>query len=227
LRRVPNLEILTLILANISIFLYQSSLGLERLLFSYEYGAIPQRISAALYWIRVEGPAWENLEPLGTLFTAMFLHGDGAHLVNNLLFLWIFGSLLEGILGKWLFPLLYLITGACGNLAQAYLVPMSASPVIGASGAIAGMEGAYLVLALRWVLPWPHVWPMARPIPPMHLGLVALIGFLFDISSVGDRSAGIAYAAHIGGFVAGVTLALLLTLLKPQARREVREARRV
>jgi membrane associated rhomboid family serine protease len=200
-----------LLVLNTLLYIYLAILGPESFLVTLEYAAIPERILAALHWIRTEGLSWENFEPMLTLFSATFLHGSETHLGNNMLFLWIFGSLIERHLGMIGLIPLYLICGGAGNLAQAYLDPGSQYPIIGASGAVAGLEAVYLVLALRWELSWPHVWPMARPIPPGQLAAVAVVGFVLDILSLGDRSTHIAYGAHVGGFFMGIALTLALT----------------
>lgn len=208
-----------ILVLNTLIYLYLTAIGPESFLITLEYAAIPERILASIHWLRIEGPAWENIEPLLTLFSATFLHGSETHLGNNMLFLWIFGSLIERHLGAVWLVMLYLICGAAGNLAQIYLEPGSQVPIIGASGAIAGLEAIYLVLALRWELSWPHVWPMARPIPPGQLAAVAVVGFVLDVVSLGDRVSHVAYGAHVGGFFSGIAVALLLTSLVPGPRR--------
>jgi len=219
LRRVHSPVTVGLLAINTIVFIYLSALGPEELIFTIQYAAIPERIYAALHWLKVEGVSWENLQPLFTLFSATFLHASETHLGNNMLFLWIFGSLIERHLGRlWLVPL-YLVCGAAGNFAQIYLEPGSLAPIVGASGAISGLEGVYLVLAVRWEMPWPHVWPMARAIPPGQLAAVAVVGFLFDVLSLGDKVSHIAYGAHVGGFFMGCTIAMILTSLSPGPRR--------
>jgi membrane associated rhomboid family serine protease len=223
LKRVHSPVTASLLLVNLLVYLYQSLIGPEAFVFTLQYAAIPERVAAALHWIRVEGPTWENLEPLGTLFSATLLHASETHLGNNMLFLWVFGSLVEQILGKlWIVPLFFL-TGGIGNLAQAYLNPGSPVPVIGASGGVAGLGAVYLVLALRWELPWPHVWPMSRAVPPGQLAAMAAVGFLLDVLSLGDSLSNVAYGAHVGGFFTGITVTLILTSLRRPPPRLVRE----
>ncbi len=223
LKRIHSPVTAGLLALNTLVYVYMTTLGPEELVFTIQHAAIPQRIYAALHWLKLEGLNWENLQPLFTLFTATFLHASETHLGNNMLFLWIFGSLLERHLGRlWLVPL-YLVCGAAGNFAQIYLEPGSLAPIVGASGAISGLEGFYLVLALRWEMPYPHVWPMARPIPPGQLAAVAVVGFLFDVLSLGDKASHVAYGAHVGGFFMGCTIAMVLTSVwrGPQRIREV------
>lgn len=225
LKQVHSPVTVGILAVNTLIYLYSMAVGPESYLLTLQFAAIPERILAAMHWIRIEGLNWENVEPLLTLFTATFLHGSEAHLGNNMLFFWIFGSLLERQMGRLWVPLLFLVCGAAGNLAQIYIEPHSGVPIIGASGAIAGLEAVYFVLAFKWELPWPHVWPIARPVPPKQLAAVAVVGFLFDVLSLGDKVSHIAYGAHVGGFLAGVTSALVVTtlwsgprLLRPKSR---------
>ena len=144
---------------------------------------------------------------LSTLLTALFLHGDIEHLLYNMVFLWAFGSLTSGHLGKWWALGLFFVCGACGNMVQTCMNPNSPIPIIGASGAICGFEGIYLGLAMRWQLPWPDVWPLAHPIPPMQLVAFAVIGVLLDAYSLMNFEQRIAYGAHLGGFLSGVAIA--------------------
>jgi membrane associated rhomboid family serine protease len=154
-----------------------------------------------------------------TLFTSMFLHGGWMHLIGNMLYLWIFGNNVEDSMGHGRFLLFYLLCGVAAALAQALPNPDSTIPMVGASGAISGVLGAYLLL-------FPH----ARVLVLLPLGFYArlvqlpamwVLGFWFvlqiinSVMTAADRG-GVAWGAHIGGFVAG---ALLIPLFK---RRGVR-----
>ena len=142
-----------------------------------------------------------------TLFTSMFLHGGFMHLAGNMLYLWIFGDNIEETLGKIKFIFFYILTGGCAALAQALLDPSSTIPMVGASGAIAGILGGYLVLFPRakikvffWFIIFFKVIKIRAYIV---LGGWILIQFLsFNGSDL--NSGGIAYAAHIGGFISGI-----------------------
>ncbi len=94
---------------------------------------------------------------------------------------------------------------------QAWLKPQSSRPIIGASGAVCGFEGIYLGLILRWKLPWPDVWPLAHPIPPIRLAAFAILGVVIDAYSLMNFDQRIAYGAHLGGFFSGLFIAALLT----------------
>jgi membrane associated rhomboid family serine protease len=212
LRRLKSLRhptVLTIIAANVVVFIIQQSSGSDMPLV-YRYGAVP-------VWVR---DAWQTLwtpegprayAPLFSLFTATFLHADPEHLGMNMLLLWIFGSIDEELVGKFFLILCYVFSGIVGNISQTHLSPWSEVPIIGASGAISGMEGLYLCLAMRWNPPWPHVWPMSRPIPPFNLAVVGVLGFLLDSMAIYGADQAIAYGAHIGGFIAGIAFGMLLT----------------
>jgi membrane associated rhomboid family serine protease len=157
------------------------------------YGLVPTRISA---------------DPLGEAFTAfssMFMHGGVGHLAGNMLFLWIFGDNVEDAIGHGRYLLFYLVCGVCAGAAQVLTNPASQAPVVGASGAIAGVMGAYLVLYPRIPITvfmgfFFMVWPAW-----------VVIGFWFVLQLSGGLSAlglespgGVAFFEHIGGFLAGV-----------------------
>jgi membrane associated rhomboid family serine protease len=107
--------------------------------------------------------------------------------------------------------------GVTGNIFQILLEPESSVPIIGASGAICGLEGVYLGLAIRWRLPWPSVWPLAYPIAPFQLAAFAVIGFIGDVYFLAHQGQEIAYGAHIGGFLSGLTIGALVTTIYPSA----------
>ena len=184
--------------------------GLARLF--REYGLVPAAITAAL------GGAPANPTSVGPLsiLTSMFLHGDPYHIGFNMLFLWIFGNNIEDRLGHPAFLAFYLGGGIVAAAAQVAIDPASTVPVIGASGAIAAVLGAYLVL-----------FPGARVLTLIYFGVffqlvrlpaLLLLGFWFvmqvidSVVSLGAASAngGVALFAHIGGFIAGVVVGLVL-----------------
>ncbi|MEO8055181.1 MAG: rhomboid family intramembrane serine protease [Acidobacteriota bacterium] len=154
-----------------------------------------------------------------TIFTAMFLHGGFLHLAGNMLFLWIFGDNVEDALGHGRFLLFYLVCGVTATLLQALLSPASTIPNLGASGAIAGVLGAYFVLYPRarvvTVIPLFILFPLVE----IPAGLYLLGWFLLQfwmgssqLASVGRGGAatgGVAFWAHVGGFVTGVAWVLL------------------
>ena len=179
--------------------------------------AVPARLEDAwqmMHGGRLPGSA---VQAIGSLFSHAFLHGSLDHLIGNMLFLWIFAALIAELCGhRWMLAV-FAFTAATGAIAQTLLNPGSNIPMLGASGTVLGMEGAYLGLAVRWKLPDPHIWPMSYPIPPSRLAAVGVIGVLFDYHSILSKSAeGIAYGAHLGGFAGGILLATLL-MPRPQA----------
>ena len=151
--------------------------------------------------------------PTFTIITSMFLHGGWMHLIGNMTYLYIFGDNIEETLGKIKFIIFYLLTGACAALTQALLDPSSTIPMVGASGAIAGILGGYLVLFPRakikvffWFIIFFKVIKIRAYIV---LGGWVLIQFLsFNWNDL--NSGGIAYAAHIGGFISGIILIYIM-----------------
>lgn len=147
------------------------------------------------------------------LFTSMFMHGSWLHLLGNMWFLWIFGNNVEDSMGRIRFIAFYLLCGLTAAFAQILANPASAIPMVGASGAISGVMGAYLVLYPRVrvfaIVPLGFfLTSMALPAWVM-LGYWFLIQFLSGLVSMGGEMGGVAFWAHIGGFVAGVALVKL------------------
>lgn len=140
------------------------------------------------------------------LFTSVFLHGSWGHLIGNMWFLWVFGNNIEDSMGHLRFLGFYLLTGLCAAGAQIVMEPTSTVPMVGASGAISGIMGAYLLLYPKarvdtlvaiWVVPLP-AW--------MMLGYWMLLQLSGILTPAGGMGGGVAYGAHIGGFVAGLAL---------------------
>lgn len=150
-----------------------------------------------------------SLPPSVTLVTSMFLHGGWMHLVGNMLYLWIFGNNVEDAMGHGRFVVFYLLCGGSAALTQAFAVPASTIPMIGASGAISGILGAYLLL-------YPHarilvLLPLGVFTRLVRLPALAVLGFWFVLQIVNSflvttGEGGVAWGAHIGGFVAGLAL---------------------
>lgn len=167
----------------------------------------PASVSAA--WDRVTSGefAIADARVFATLLTYAFLHANAEHLFFNLLYLWMFGFIVGDLLGhRWVLAI-YLITALGGSVGYVLSDPESPIPMLGASGAVMGFQGAYLGLAVRFRLPDPMVWPLADPVSPWKLGLFAVIGFALDLGGVvnpGDCNT--AFATHIGGFVTGILL---------------------
>jgi membrane associated rhomboid family serine protease len=147
------------------------------------------------------------------LFTSMFMHGSWLHLLGNMWFLWIFGNNVEDSMGRLRFIFFYLLTGLTAAAGQIVTSPGSAIPMVGASGAISGVMGAYLMLYPRVrvfaIVPLGFfVTSLALPAWVM-LGYWFLIQFVSGLVSFGGEVGGVAFWAHIGGFVAGVVLVKL------------------
>lgn len=203
-RRLPVINV-SLIIANIVVFIYQQMLGPYEISFIWKYGAVARSIVT----FEPIHPASTVFPPL-TLVTAQFLHGGLAHIGGNMLFLWIFGDNIEDRLGHFRFLLFYLICGVISILAQVVVSPNSELPIIGASGAIAGVMGAYLIkfpYARIHTLIFVFFFIRIVSLPALlFLGLWFIFQLLFGAPTIGDSSGGVAYFAHIGGFLAGMAL---------------------
>ncbi len=199
--------IYALIAINTVIFLYQQTLSPERLMdFVTRWGAIPAEVSS--------GRPAEWL----TLVTCVFLHGSWLHLIGNMLFLWIFGDNVEDVMGHLPFLAFYLITGVLASGAQVLIDSSSHVPAIGASGAIAGVLAAYIVCFPRGrvnTLIFLGVFLTMVMLPAwLMIGVWIVIqlisGFVsFGIDTAQTGGGGVAYFAHIGGFIAGLLLVKL------------------
>lgn len=201
---------------------YDQSLGpAASAAFDETWGAVPARMWAAWGALRQGGVDRDVLLAAVPLLSANFLHASFMHLAMNMLFFWVFGNALAEAVGRVLFPVVYLLAGIIAVLVYVRTNPNSEIPMVGASGAIAGLEGAYFVLVFRWELPHPRVWPIEGPIQPWVLGVVALVNFFMDSQAFFARVQGTtAYGAHVGGFVGGALLAMAITgLWRPKWRR--------
>jgi membrane associated rhomboid family serine protease len=208
-----------LIVLNALFFVYQISLeaggpdgARAGQAFIEEFGLVPCRLTGAC---RV-GP--ELPSPVLTIFTSMFMHGGLFHIGGNMLYLWIFGNNVEDTLGHGRYLLFYLLSGVAAALAQTAVGPSSMVPMVGASGAVSGVLGAYLIL-----FPNAHVTTLIILgffFRLVHIPAMVVLGFwivlqvLNGLGSFGS-SGGVAFFAHIGGFLAGMGL---LFVLKPRAR---------
>jgi membrane associated rhomboid family serine protease len=162
---------------------------------------------------------YASWEVILTLVTSLFLHGGFVHLAGNLIYLWVFGGAVEEALGRVRFLTLYLACGAVGSLTHTVLFPQSTVPSIGASGSIAGLLGAFLVLRPRarivTLFPLVVYWAMAE-IPallflPVWFAMQFFNGFLSLQAARGTQEVvGIAWWAHVGGFVCGMVMGVIL-----------------
>jgi membrane associated rhomboid family serine protease len=210
-RRTFPIFTMTFIVLNVLVFLYELSLGNRLDGFVSAFGTTPLEITSG----RDVGP----LAPLGniylTLLTSIYLHGGWLHLLSNMLYLFIFGDNVEDTFGHFGYLLFYIACGVLANLAQIAIDPGSTVPAIGASGAIAGVLGAYLVLfphaRVRTIVLIGFIVLIPR-IPAMLLiGVWFGIQLLSGLGQIGmaEETGGVAFWAHVGGFVAGLLLALL------------------
>jgi membrane associated rhomboid family serine protease len=197
-----------LIGANLAVFLYEAALSPTRFnQLIAQYGLVPARL-------HLTDPQWVFTHPfaLVTLFTSMFLHGGWFHVISNMWFLYIFGDNVEDRMGSLRYLAFYLASGLVAALAQTLVLPNSQLPTIGASGAIAGVLGAYLLmypkgrvltLVLIFILPWFVEIPAI-----FYLGFWFLSQLFSGISILSLSSTanmgGVAWWAHIGGFVFGM-----------------------
>ena len=192
--------------ACVLVFLWQLSLGQqggERAV--YALGFIP-----AVLFDRVELPdSLAIVPPFATLFTSMFMHGGFMHIAGNLLYMWIFADNVEDSMGHARFLVFYLVCGVAAALAQALPDPASEVPMVGASGAISGVLGAYLLLhphaRIDVLVPFGFILHRMRLSAGWVLGLWFALQ-LFSSLMAPPGAAGVAFGAHIGGFVAGVAL---------------------
>jgi membrane associated rhomboid family serine protease len=210
--------IVTYLLIGLCIGAFLWQLGQDESAVLYSYGMIPARLFGL--W-RPRGyqvvPAWT------TLVTSMFLHGGWFHLIGNMMFLWIFGNNIEDVLGRLRFLLFYLCCGVVAALAQAISSYGSHVPMVGASGAIAGVLGAYLLLypkANVYVFVWIVIFFRRVTIPAWILLGLWFAMQLFSGLGRTPGTPGVAFWAHVGGFVSGAILGTLfrprsLTLLQP------------
>lgn len=186
---------------NIIVFLYELSLGPELNAFFKEFGATP------FYIFHPVSPS-----SYLTLFSSMFIHSGFMHIFGNMLFLWIFADNVEDKLGRITFIFFYVLCGIAGALLHGITAPNSKIPMIGASGAISGVLGAYILLfpkaKVLALVPLGFFLRITYLPSVIFLGIWFLYQFLFGISSIGARGGGVAYFAHIGGFVTGLVFAL-------------------
>lgn len=191
-----------LAVANIAVFFYEISLGPQSGEFVSSYGAIPFEL------FHGSGRPFA----VANIFTSMFLHGGIFHLAGNMLYLWIFGNNIEDVMGHRRFLFFYLICGVVAAYAHAFVDSTSRIPMIGASGAVSGVLGAYLLLfpkaRVLTLLPVGFFIQIVRVPALVVLGFWFIVQFfngLFSLRQIG----GVAWFAHIGGFLAGMSLIYL------------------
>ncbi len=219
------------IAANVIVWLAVQGMGQgEAFLASLcDYGAIPGEVTGALAegarvplgpdaGCRVGGLRWESL------LTSMFMHGSWLHLIGNMWFLWVFGNNIEDSMGHVRYVAFYLLAGLLASAAHIVSAPASGVPTVGASGAISGVMGAYLVLypkvriqTLIILFIYIRVIPVAAWVMLVYWIVIQTVS---GWATIGAEGGGVAFWAHVGGFVAGVIL------IKPFERRPLVEAKR-
>jgi membrane associated rhomboid family serine protease len=210
----PALANLTIIGLNVFVFLLEMLLGDT---FIATWAFTPAQLTAFLH-------GSGSFQSVLTIFTSMFMHAGWSHLFGNMLFLWVFGQAIENAFGSRMYTVFYLVCGVAANMAQYLVDPNSTVPNLGASGAIAGVMGAYLALYPTSTIDL-FVWPLSlfthrdiRVPAWLMLGLWFAVQVILGGNGMTEAGAagGVAYFAHIGGFVTGLVLALLV---RPDQRR--------
>lgn len=210
-----------LILTNIFVFLFEISLGENLNFFIRQFGIIPVKYFTINSFAAFESFFYRYLP----LLTSMFLHGGWLHLFGNMYFLWIFGDNVEDKMGHFRFLIFYILCGIIAGLTHIYTNPHSTLPTIGASGAIAGVLGAYFVLypgaQILTLIPFGFFLHMTVLPAFVFLGFWFVAQFLnlfLSFALVDKEIGGVAWMAHIGGFVSGAILVFLFKKHKARAR---------
>ena len=208
-KRFPAVTVL-LIIVNCYIFIKGFFLEAQFQNIIYRYAVVPANY-IKLEWLQFDSILENNV----TLISALFIHGGWLHLFGNMWYLWIFGDNVEERLGHFRFFLFYILCGIAGNLAHIFMNTGSSIPAIGASGCIAGVLGAYFIMfplaKIVTVLPILIFWTIAEIRAFFFLGIWFAIQFLngFFVLPASKNAFGIAWWAHIGGFIGGIVFLLL------------------
>lgn len=202
-RTIPYVNY-TLIAINILVFIFQVMLGSSQETFVYQFALIPAQVTSKL-----------DFSDVFDIFTSMFMHAGLAHIGGNMLYLWIFGDNVEDAMGHGRYLFFYLFGGVAASVAHIVTNPGSQIPTVGASGAIAAVLGAYLVLypqsRVMTLIFLGYFIRMAMVPATIVLGLWFVLQLFQGVLTLGAADVGgVAFWAHIGGFVAGLVLAKLL-----------------
>jgi len=202
-RTFPYVNI-AIIIACFLVFVYEVGFASSINEFFFDWAVVPVELTDYL-----DNPGDHSLRVLFTPITAMFLHGGWFHIVGNMIFLWVFGDNVEHALGHLGYLAFYCLCGIAATAAQVWVDPNSSVPMVGASGAIAGVLGAYLLL-------YPHarvlvLIPLGFYTQLVHLPAMAVLGFWFVLQLISTalsdpQAGGVAFGAHLGGFVMGMAL---------------------
>lgn len=209
-RHFPFVTII-IIAANVAVFIYQLSFGKKMEGFIINSALIPNE-----FYLSVKSDFLRGVPFVNKFIASMFMHGGFLHIAGNMLYLWIFGNNVEDVLGHTRFLFFYLFCGIAASAVHIAVYPESVIPIIGASGAISGILGAYLLLFPRarvWVLFFIIIFIRFIPVPA-----IVVLGFWFLIQILfADSGGNVAWYAHIGGFVTGM---ILLILMMPRRKRK-------
>lgn len=230
-RRTVPFVVYTLIGINVVVFLLQITMGDA---FTVAYAAIPYEITHGTDLVaptRIPGVAVMPQAPgptpiYLTLFTSMFMHGSWLHIGANMLYLWVFGDNIEDNFGHLKFAVFYLLCGLAAIFAQIFTDPNSTIPTLGASGAIAGVLGAYLIMFPRnrvKVLTLTFILTVLELPAVVVLGFWIVAQFFSQFAAISQHTAqtrggGVAYMAHIGGFIAGAILLFIFRRRRERPR---------
>lgn len=203
---------LTLIILNVLVYLWELSFEPYQLnQIYYAFGVIPAEFLNAIF-------TGANFTPvLFSFITAMFIHGGWIHIIGNMLFLWVFGDNVEDRLGHWKYLIFYLIAGVVGSLVHIMTNPTSTVPVVGASGAVAGVLGAYIIAFPRSrilaLVPIFIIFTLLEIPAVIFIALWFGIQLFNGVASLGGLANPVAYWAHIGGFIMG---AIMIKTMAPR-----------
>ena len=206
-----------LILANVAVWLFVQGAGSGQLFLESlcQYGAIPGAVTGAIpagTSIELGPGATCRVEGLGagSILTSMFMHGGWMHLIGNMWFLWVFGNNIEDSMGHFRYIIFYVLCGVLASVAHIMFAPGSTVPTVGASGAISGIMGAYMVLypkvrvqTLIFLIVYIRIIPLTAV---TVLGLWFALQLFSGVIQGGVGGGGVAFWAHVGGFIAGVVL---------------------
>lgn len=206
--RAPRLPFVNIALIAATVFVFiQQLLVPDQEVFIQAYALIPSLVN------------FSDFVTLAPFITAMFLHGGFLHIISNMWFLWVFGDNVEGRFGWFLFPIVYFASGVAGNFLQYIFMPGSPIPMLGASGAVAGVLGAYYVLfphsRIKTVIPFFGFASVVEIPAPFMLGYWFVLQVISGAASLPfmGESGGVAFFAHVGGFLTGVVFAKISTLI--------------
>ena len=195
---------ITIIAIEVAVYLLTGAFATEASLAATAtlWGVVPGEITGTMPPVLGYDPVPEPF----TLISYQFLHGGWWHLISNMLFLWVFADNIEDAYGHVSFALLYLFCGVVAALAHVLVMPYSGTPLVGASGAVSGVLGAYLIL-----FPRARVWVLLAARIPLRIGALWVLGGWFALQVFSwwmtrNTDSGIAWGAHIGGFIAGAAI---------------------